>query len=105
MSMVSFAILAAFLMVAPVQRRAVPVDDLQPAFEALRAGKPGELAFDAALLKLPALLESGSSDFVRGAAFIAAEHQRVECAPAMIEALRRENARPAATSEKPTRSL
>ena len=83
-------LLAAF---APVQRRPLPLDDLRPALTALREGKPGTANFDAALSKLPEMLESGASDLVRGAAYIAGEYKRVECAQPMIDALKRENAR------------
>ncbi|MCC7012499.1 MAG: hypothetical protein IT454_08065 [Planctomycetes bacterium] len=79
--------------------------ELRGSLDALRAGQPGEAAFESALHSLPALLASRSGAFVAGAAHLAGKHARSECAPALIAALENENRRAANGSLEPTRAI
>lgn len=67
---------------------------LRRALDDLRAGQPGEPAFDAAVERLPLLIESGWGWFVQGGAYLAGRHGRGECVPALLAALERENRGP-----------
>lgn len=68
--------------------------ELRAALDALREGQPGQAAFDAAKPRLPELLESRSSYFVEGAAYLIGVHRLGEFAPELVEALRVEVNRP-----------
>jgi len=77
--------------VIAAQREPVPVRaPLSEALSCLRAGPEGSTGFDESLERLPELLDSPAREFVEGAAFVAGEHQRAECAPALLDALRRD---------------
>jgi hypothetical protein len=67
--------------------------ELRDALDAMRNGKPGEAAFDASLVRIPQLIDSDSGVFIEAGAYLAGEHRRAECVPALIERLRRENER------------
>lgn len=79
------------LFVLAAQREPVPVRaSLPETLSCLRAGPEGSTGFAESLERLPELLDSPAREFVEGAAFVAGEHQRVECAPTLLEALRRD---------------
>lgn len=81
-------LLAGLLALTPTaQDSARRAADLRAALETMRDGEPGEPAFDAALPRLPDLIRSRSGWFVAGGAYLAGEHDRRECVPALIEAL------------------
>lgn len=82
------------LSIAPASGRAGDPVELRKALDALRAGAPGEPAFDEALPQLPELIASGSGWFVASGAYLSGRHSRAECIPALVEALGRENAAP-----------
>jgi hypothetical protein len=85
--------IASIVFIALAFAAQTPVSELRAALDDLRAGKPGEARFEAALPKLPDLLTSRSSFFVAGAAYLAGMHGRRECAGALREALSIENGR------------
>jgi hypothetical protein len=73
---------------ALTQNAAPSAAELRAALEALRAGAPGEAAFEAALPRLPELIRSRSDWFVAGGAYLAGKHGRSECVPALLDILR-----------------
>lgn len=73
------------------QRQPVPVRaPLESVLETLRTGPDAADGFASALARLPELLDAPLRELVEGAAFVAGEHQQIDCVPALLEALRRE---------------
>lgn len=84
---------------------AEPEIELRAALDELRRGDAQSPEFAAAAERLPELLASGAGFFVEGAAFVAGQHARKECVPALIAALEHENRRAPDGSDEPTRCL
>lgn len=102
--MLAFAL--SLLSCAAPQRTQVPSgQELRASLDAMRFGKPGEAKFDASLSDLPTLIASRSAFFVAGGAYLAGRHDRKECIPALIEALKHENARPELADPSQKRSV
>ncbi len=79
------------LMLLPVQREPVPMRrPLPEVLQVLRRARNGNADLASELARLPELLDSPAPELVEGAAFAVGEHQRVECVPALLEALRRD---------------
>lgn len=76
-------------LLAPLQGLAASPEDLVQALEALRQGEPGEEAFERALPRLPELIASDAADLVAGGAYLAAQHDRRTCLPALLATFER----------------
>jgi hypothetical protein len=102
--MLTFAL--SLLACLPPQRVEAPTgQELRAALDAMRYGKPGETKFDASLASLPTLIASRSAFFVAGGAYLAGQHDRKECIPSLVEALKHENARPETADPSQKRSV
>lgn len=99
--MFSAMLLALLCFAGPTQAGGPSPEVLRAAMDTLRAGKPGEPAFDFAAKRLPAMIRSRSATFVSGGAYLAGLHDRRECAAALIEALKEENASPSDATDTP----
>jgi len=101
--MLTFALALLLATAHPAQK---PVwQEQREALDALRYKKPGDAEFDASLARLPELIASGSGAWVAGGAHLAGQYKRSECVPALLDALKKENERPAEGADFPKRAV